>query len=43
MDMGVLPDFFPGGVALNDTATIKERFGEGKGSEGERVRVRGQI
>ncbi|MCA9484917.1 MAG: molybdopterin-dependent oxidoreductase [Nitrospina sp.] len=28
MDMGILPGFYPGGLPLNDAATIKERFGE---------------
>ncbi|MFQ5482186.1 MAG: molybdopterin-dependent oxidoreductase [Nitrospinaceae bacterium] len=28
MDMGILPDHYPGGLSLRETATIQERFGE---------------
>lgn len=28
MDMGVLPDYYPGGVSLQDAETIQQRFGE---------------
>ncbi len=28
MDMGILPDFYPGGISLNDDSKIKEIWGE---------------
>jgi predicted molibdopterin-dependent oxidoreductase YjgC len=28
MDMGILPDYYPGGLSVTDTATVQEKWGE---------------
>ena len=33
MDMGILPDFYPGGISVNDDAKIKEIWGESAPTE----------